>query len=55
MKNRKRPTILLLVFVCMILSACGQEKEATIPDTEEPHRFPKKKERLLKRPFRGER
>lgn len=36
MKNRKRPIILLLVFVCMILSACGQEKEAAMPDTEEP-------------------
>lgn len=36
MKNKKKSKILPLVLACMILSACGREKEAVIPDTEEP-------------------
>ena len=36
MKNKKSRKILFLVLACMILSACGQEKEAIISDTGQP-------------------
>lgn len=36
MKNKKKIKILLLVLACMILSACGREKEEMMPDEEEP-------------------